>query len=203
MNQNPQTPEQNESETPNQEKIENQEAGNSTPTFHFENILMKRFIATFIDMVLIGVASVILIVPVMMVLGKTFGTLFSFFVFAAAAAAILLKDMPYKIGELDGQTPGKKAMNIRVTTLQGNPITMQQSIQRNLIPASGYVIAAVSSLINSLPLGIIAGIAGLVIILPLMLISLLANLFEIYKIFSAPQHRRIGDEMAGTIVAWE
>ncbi|MFZ5951601.1 MAG: RDD family protein [Candidatus Rifleibacteriota bacterium] len=181
----------------------NDQAQPEQAKFHFEDILMKRFIATFIDMVLVGVTATILIVPVMMILGKTLGAMFSFFVFSAAAAAILLKDMPYKIGELDGQTPGKKAMNIRVTDLNGNPITIQQSIQRNLIPASGYVIAAVSALINVIPLGIIAGIAGFFIILPLMLISIGANLFEIYKIFSSPQHRRIGDQMANTIVAWE
>ncbi len=113
--------------------------------------------------------------------------------------------MPYKVDafELDGQSPGKKAMNIRVTDLQKKPITMKQSIQRNLIPASGYVIAAVASLIHAIPFDFLTGLVGLFIITPLMLISLIANLIEIYKIFSAPQHRRIGDQMANTIVAWE
>lgn len=190
-----------QTETAQQQPVQDTTA--SGEKFYFENILMKRFVATFIDMVLVGVAATVMIVPVMMLLGKTLGALFSFFVFATAAGAILLKDTPFKLGELDGQTPGKKVMNIRVTNLNKQPITMQQSIQRNLIPASGYVIAAVSALINVIPLGFIAGIAGFFIILPLMAISILANLFELYKIFSAQQHRRIGDQMAGTIVAWE
>lgn len=186
-----------------QESVQNK--GSSAPQFYFENILMKRFIATFIDLVLVGTAATIILIPAMMVLPRMFSALFAFFVFATAAVAILLKDMPYRINfaELDGQSPGKKAMNIRVTDLNKNPITMQQSIQRNLIPASGYVIAAVSSLIHIIPFDFLTGIAGLFIITPLMLISLIANLVEIYKIFSAPQHRRIGDQMANTIVAWE
>lgn len=186
-----------------QESVQNKSS--SAPQFYFENILMKRFIATFIDLVLVGTAATLILVPAMMMLPRMFAALFAFFVFATAAVAILLKDMPYKISfaELDGQSPGKKAMNIRVTDLNKNPITMQQSIQRNLIPASGYVIAAVSSLIHIIPFDFLTGIAGLFIITPLMLISLIANLVEIYKIFSAPQHRRIGDQMANTIVAWE
>lgn len=190
------------SETPPAEAT----AADSGPAFHLENILMKRFIATFIDMVLIGVSATILIVPGMWILPKSpvnFGALFGFFVFAAAAGAMLLKDMPYKFAELDGQSPGKKAMNIRVTNLSKEPITMQQSINRNLIPASGYIIAAISSLINVIPLGFITGIAGFFIIVPLLLISMAANLFEIYKIFSGKRNRRWGDQFAETIVSWE
>lgn len=189
----------------NADKAQDQGNSGSAEQFYFENILMKRFIATFIDLVLVGTASTVLVIPASLILPRMFASLFSFFVFAAASLAILLKDMPYKVEafELDGQSPGKKAMNIRVTDLQKKPITMQQSIQRNLIPASGYVIAAVASLIHAIPFDFLTGLVGLFIITPLMLISLIANLIEIYKIFSAPQHRRIGDQMANTIVAWE
>ncbi|GAB4274568.1 MAG: hypothetical protein Kow0029_15040 [Candidatus Rifleibacteriota bacterium] len=194
-----------EQPTPQPEAEPNQSQTNSQ-AFYFENILIKRFIATFIDMVLIGVASTILIIPAMLILPKSpinLGALFCFFVFSAATAAILLKDTPFKFAELDGQTPGKKAMNIRVTDLNKKPITMQQSIQRNLIPASGYVIAAISSLINVIPLGPISGILGLFVVLPLLFLCFMANAYELYKIFSDPQHRRWGDQIAGTIVAWE
>lgn len=199
------TQQQSDSEAQTGNPSEVQGKPGSAPQFHFENILMKRFIATFIDLVLVGTAATIILIPAMLILPRMVSAFFAFFVFAAAATAVLLKDMPYKIAavDLDGQSPGKKAMNIRVTDLNKNPITMQQSIQRNLIPASGYVIAAISSLIHIIPFDILTGIAGLFIITPLMLISMIANLVEIYKIFSAPQHRRIGDQMANTIVAWE
>lgn len=201
------TPEQQQQPPEAAEQATEQAKTNSNQVFHFENILMKRFVASFIDLVLVGVAATIITVPAMFVLPKSpinFASLFGFFVFAAASAAVLLKDMPYKMGDmLDGQTPGKKAMNIRVTDLNKNPISMEQSIKRNLIPASGFVIAAISQLINVIQIPFLTGMVGFFVILPLLAISFFANIFEIYKIYSAPQHRRWGDQLANTIVAWE
>jgi uncharacterized RDD family membrane protein YckC len=108
--------------------------------------------------------------------------------------------MPYEFAGLDGQSPGKKALGIRVTDLNKKPLTMEQSIKRNLIPASAYIIAVVSSLFHAIPIGFIAGLAGFFIILPLLGISFLANIFEVYKMYAAPMNRRWGDMLADTIV---
>lgn len=174
--------------------------------FHLDSILQKRLIATFIDMVLVGVVVIILTLPAMVILPSSpinFAALFGFFVCAAGAAIILVKDMPFQFAGLDSQTPGKKAMNIRVTDMKGDPITMQMSINRNIIPALPMVIGALSNLLNIVTIPIISGLATFFIITPLLLVAFVANIFEMYKIFSGQQHRRWGDTFAGTIVAWE
>jgi uncharacterized RDD family membrane protein YckC len=189
----------------------NQEVSNSANVavkqFHLEQIFQKRLIATFIDLVLTGVATIILSVMAMMILPTApinFAAMFSFFISAAAAALILVKDAPFKIADLlDGQTPGKKAMNIRVTDLQGSPITLQMSIHRNIIPALPYLVGALANLINVIPFQPVTGLLTFFIIIPLMGAAVIANIFEIYKIFKGERNRRWGDEFAGTIVAWE
>lgn len=169
-------------------------------SFHLDQILQKRLLATFIDLVLVGVVSSVLIFIVTFI-SPFIGAIFSFFVFAAAAVVVLVKDMPYKMGELDSQSPGKKAMNIRVTDLQGNPISLKQSIQRNAVLAMPYLVSAIGSLFAMIP---IIGIVGtLLIVMPLMIIAFAANCYEIYRIYSGERNRRWGDEFAGTIVAWE
>lgn len=170
-------------------------------SFHLDQILQKRLLATFIDLVLVGVISSLLIFVAVFILPSILSSIFSFFVFMASSVLILIKDMPFKIGELDSQTPGKKAMNIRVTDLQGNPISLKQSIQRNAILAMPYVVSALGSLFAMIP---IIGVVGtLLIVLPLMMITFIANCYEIYRIYSGERNRRWGDEFAGTIVAWE
>ncbi|PKL46865.1 MAG: hypothetical protein CVV42_14890, partial [Candidatus Riflebacteria bacterium HGW-Riflebacteria-2] len=121
-------------------------------SFHLDQILQKRLLATFIDLVLVGVVSSVLILIAVFVLPSIIASMFGFFVFMAAAVVILVKDMPFKIGELDGQTPGKKAMNIRVTDLQGKPITIKQSIQRNAVLAMPYAVSALGSLFAIIPI---------------------------------------------------
>lgn len=169
-------------------------------SFHLDQILQKRLLASFIDLVLVGVGASVLIFIVAFV-SPFLGSIFSFFVFLTAGIVILIKDMPFKIGELDSQSPGKKAMNIRVTDLKGGPITLKQSIQRNAIVAMPYAVSALGSLFAMIP---IIGVVGtLLIVLPLMLISFAANCYEIYRIYSGERNRRWGDQFAGTIVAWE
>ena len=169
--------------------------------FHLDQILQKRLLATFIDLVLVGVVAAVLLFMATMFLPRLLGALFSFFVLTGAGALILVKDMPFKYGEFDSQSPGKKAMNIRVTDLQGDPITVKQSIQRNAILAMPYVVMALGSLFSIIP---ILGLLGtLLIVLPLLLITSGANIYEIYRIYSGERNRRWGDELAGTIVAWE
>jgi uncharacterized RDD family membrane protein YckC len=212
MNENQTTEQNQEVEQPTEGQPQEQAQANdeveqqTSPGFHLEGILGKRLVATFIDFVLVGVAAVVISLPAYFILPSTpvnLGALANAIVWGLGAAAILLKDMPFQIGPLDGQSPGKKAMGIRVTDMNKKPITMQQSVKRNLSPASGYVIATISSLLNVIRIPIISGMMGFFIILPLMAISFLAILFEVYKIYSGPQNRRWGDELAGTIVAWD
>jgi len=199
-------------ENQTQQANENEQAAsaahenNGARQFHLNSILQKRLIATFIDMVLVGVAVIILTLPAMVILPNSpinFAALFGFFVSAAGAAVILVKDMPFQFAGLDSQTPGKKAMNIKVTDMKGDPITMQMSINRNIIPALPMIIGALSNLLNIVTIPFITGLATFFIITPLLLVALVANLFEMYKIFTGQQHRRWGDTFAGTIVAWE
>jgi len=170
-------------------------------TFHLDQIMQKRLLASFIDLVLIGVAASVLIFLAAFVLPNMIASLFGCIVFLAAGALVLIKDMPFKIGDFDGQTPGKKVMNIRVTDLQGNPITLKQSVQRNIVLAMPYAVSALGSLFSIIPL--IGFVGTLLIVIPLMLLTFVANCYEIYRIYSGERNRRWGDEMAGTIVAWE
>lgn len=168
-----------------------------------QKLIFKRFIGTFIDLVMVTVPAVIITLPAFFLLPQkpvNMAAMFNFLVFLAAGVAIMMKDTPFQFGPLDGQTPGKKAMNIRVTTLVGRPITMAMSIKRNIIPALPLLVSAVSAAIYIVPIPIISEIASVAIVLPLFLISLAANIFEIYKIQTGEQNRRWGDQLAGTIV---
>jgi uncharacterized RDD family membrane protein YckC len=168
-----------------------------------QKLIFKRFIGTFIDLVMITVPAVIITLPAFFLLPQkpvNLAAAFNFLIFLAAGIAVLVKDTPFQLGPLDGQTPGKKAMNIRVTTLVGRPITMGMSIRRNIIPALPLLVSAISAAIYIVPIPFLSEIASMVIVLPLFLISLLANFFEIYKIHTGDQNRRWGDTLAGTVV---
>ncbi len=168
-----------------------------------QKLIFKRFIGTFIDMVMITVPAIIITLPAFFLLPQkpvNLAALFNFLVFLAAGIVMLIKDMPFQLGPLEGQTPGKKAMNIRVTDLTGRPITMMMSVRRNIIPALPLLVSAVSAGIYIIPIPVISELASLIIVMPLFLISLFTNLFEIYKIQTGEQNRRWGDTFAGTIV---
>lgn len=184
--------------------VERQAAGQ--PTFHLEDIFTKRLIAGFIDGVIIGASATILLLPGMIFLPKTpvnIASVYGFFVFATAAVLMLIKDMPYKFWELENQTPGKKVMNIKVTDLQGNPITAEMSIKRNFLPAVPFIVSAISMLFTVVHIPIITPIIGFVVFLPMSMLAFVAIVFEVYKIYAGERNRRFGDTMAGTIVSWE
>ncbi len=204
MNQISQAPQNEENSEPNEttENVEN----NTFKEFHLENIFLKRIIACFLDSFMVGAFAAISLLPGLFLLPyKPINILaiYGFFIFAAAAGIILIKDTPFQIGPFDSQTPGKKAMNIKVYDLNKKPITMEMSIKRNIVPAFPFIISAISFLIRVIPFGFITSILGLVLILPLLLLSVIAMAYEVYKIYSGKQHRRWGDEFSGTIVAWE
>lgn len=168
-----------------------------------QKLIFKRFIGTFIDMVMISFPVLIITLPAFLVLPQkpvNLFAMFQFLIFLVAAVVMLIKDMPFQLGPLEGQTPGKKAMNIRVTDLAGRPITLMMSIRRNIIPALPLLVTAVLLATYIIPIRTIAELARLFIVMPLFLVSLAANIFEIYKIHTGDQNRRWGDVFAGTMV---
>lgn len=168
-----------------------------------QKLIFKRFIGTFIDMVMITVPAIIITLPAFFLLPQkpvNLAALFNFLVFLAAGAIMLIKDMPFQLGPLEGQTPGKKAMNIRVTDLAGRPITLIMSVRRNIIPSLPLLVSAISAAIYIIPIPVISELASIFIVMPLFLVSLAANIFEIYKIHTGDQNRRWGDVFAGTMV---
>lgn len=184
--------------------IKHQAAGQ--PTFHLDDIFAKRLIAGFIDGVIIGATASVLLLPGMIFLPKSpvsIASVYGFFVFCAAAALMLIKDMPYKFWELENQTPGKKVMHIKVTDLQGNPINMGMSIKRNFLPAVPFMVSAISMLFTVIHIPIISPIIGFVVFLPMSMLATLAVIFEVYRLYAGERNRRFGDTTAGTIVSWE
>lgn len=168
-----------------------------------QRLVFKRFIATFIDMVMICVPAIIIMLPAMFALPQkpvNFSALFNCVIFLVVALIMLLKDSHYQIGPLDGQSIGKKAMNIRVTDLAGKPITAMMSIRRNIIPALPLLVSAISAALHIVQIPVISKFLGVAVILPLFLVALVANIYELYKIQTGEQNRRWGDELAGTLV---
>jgi len=168
-----------------------------------QRLIFKRFIATFIDMVMLSVPAIIIMLPAMFLLPQkpvNLAALFNCVIFLIVALAMLLKDSHYQIGPLDGQSMGKKAMNIRVTDLAGKPITAMMSIRRNIIPALPLLVSAVSAALHIVQIPVISKFLGIAVILPLFLVALVANIYELYKIHTGEQNRRWGDELAGTVV---
>ncbi|MEW6081656.1 MAG: RDD family protein [Bacillota bacterium] len=125
--------------------------------------LGKRVVAAIIDGLIAGCVS---LVPVV---GGV-----------AGFAYVLLKD-----GFLDGASPGKKAMGLRVVEVgSGARAAYGESIRRNLI-------FAIPNLITIIPL------IG-AIIAPIL--ALLVYLLELYIAWRDPRGRRYGDHIASTQV---
>lgn len=134
--------------------------------------LAKRFIAALIDGVL---AAVVSMVPVI-------GGI-------VAAAYMLVRD-GLDLEFMDGRSIGKKIMKLRPSTIDGTPMTIEKSIRRNWMFAFG----ALTSLLLFIP------IIGWLLIPFVGMIALAIGLYEIYKVLTDPQGRRLGDTMAGTKV---
>lgn len=137
--------------------------------------LMTRFLAFFIDAVIV---SVIGLVPLL-------GTL------VGIGYALLRDGLTFEF--MDGRSIGKKLMKLRVVRHDGAAMDMATSARRNwplavgslaqgllILPVIGWIL---------LPFAVIAG-------------AVLA-LFEAYKVYSAPDGRRWGDALAGTMVVTE
>lgn len=150
--------------------------------------LVKRGIALFIDMLIVGVvfAIVFFVGGIFSFASGFLGSLIFAVGYAAAAAAILLRDVAFQ-----GRSPGKKIMGLGVVTASGGAITANESIRRNATLAVGMA-------------------GGVLTIIPILggLVWMLANLaqfglfvYEVYLI--ANNQPRLGDKIAGTQVVYQ
>jgi uncharacterized RDD family membrane protein YckC len=132
--------------------------------------LAKRFIAALIDGV---IAAVIGFIPV---IGSFVG-----------AAYMLLRD-GLELDFMNGRSIGKKVMKLRPVTSDGSKMTIEKSIKRNWM----FALGAFNGILLFIP------ILGWALMIILSIIGLLIVLFEIFKVVTDSEGRRLGDNMAGT-----
>lgn len=123
-------------------------------------------------------------------IGSAIGGLISGVLIAAFMAA---RDIIFK-----GNSIGKHVMKLKVVDASTNgPITLIQSIKRNIFFVIPPALSAIFSLFSIIPfVGIITGIIDLLI----GLAALVFFVIEVIKIVSTPDGIRIGDNLAGTKV---
>lgn len=134
---------------------------------------VKRFLAVFIDGIIVAVISGILgaIVPI---LGGVVGL-----------ALYLARD-----AALDGQSPGKKIMGLRAVTASGGKVTINESVLRNATLSIAYL----WQIFNAVPL------LGL-LTTPILLVGGLVSLYECFLVLT--DKPRLGDNIAHTHVITE
>lgn len=134
--------------------------------------LAKRFIAAVIDAV---IAAVLGFIPLV-------GSI-------AGAAYMLLRD-GLELDFMDGRSIGKKVMKLRPVTSDGSKMTIEKSIRRNWM----FGLGAFHGILLFIP------ILGWLLMIILSIVGLLIGLFEIFKVLTDSEGRRLGDNMAGTKV---
>ncbi|NWF99581.1 MAG: RDD family protein [Thermoanaerobaculaceae bacterium] len=90
----------------------------------------------------------------------------------------------------DKRSPGKKIMKLRPVRLDGQPMTMEVSIKRNL-PLAVYCVGYLFWVIPVL---------GWLVSLPIFAIGAIVSLIEAVLALTDPEGRRMGDKYAGTKV---
>lgn len=132
----------------------------------------KRIVAAVIDCI---VAAVLNSVPAI-------GGLVS-------AAYWLVRD-GLDISFMDRRSLGKKVMKLRPIRLDGKPMDIETSARRNWMFALGGVIWFLKYIF----------ILGWLLIGPVVLAALALGIYELYRVITDPEGRRLGDTMAGTKV---
>lgn len=107
----------------------------------------------------------------------------------ASVAYFLVRD-GLEIDFMDQRSLGKKIVGLRPIRLDGRPMDLETSVRRNWM----WGIGAITSLLVYIP------ILGWALIPFVMLAAVAIGLFEIYNVFTDPEGRRWGDNMAGTKV---
>ena len=134
--------------------------------------LGKRFIAAVIDAV---IAAVLGVIPVV---GGLVG-----------AAYMVVRD-GLDVDFMRNRSLGKKIMKLRPVHMDGSAIDLQASFRRNWM----FGIGALTGALIYIP------ILGWVLIPIVALVGLVIGVFEIIKVFSDPEGRRWGDNLADTKV---
>jgi uncharacterized RDD family membrane protein YckC len=106
---------------------------------------LKRFLAYFIDCVILGIIAQITIVGAVLAVGGW-----------------LARDVVW-----EGNSVGKKLIGLRAVTAAGTPVTINDSVRRNAIFAAGAVAAVLARLglfgaVAAMPLAYAAGLLALV-----------------------------------------
>ncbi len=134
--------------------------------------LSKRFIAAVIDA---AIAFVIGFIP---------------FIGGLIGAAYWLVRDGLELDFMDGRSVGKKIMKLRPVRLDGLPMDIPTSVKRNWMFSLGGVIQVL----------LFIPILGWLLMIPVAFVALGLGLFEIYKVVTDAQGRRLGDSMGGTKV---
>lgn len=95
-----------------------------------------------------------------------------------------------EVGSLRYRSPGKYVMGLDLVRLDGHPVSLETSIQRNWMLGLSSIAGAF----------IIVPIVGGVLASFLSLAGLGLILFEIYNVFADPSGRRWGDRLGNTKV---
>ncbi len=104
----------------------------------------------------------------------------------------------------NGQTPGKRAMGLRVLTTAGEPINGMQAIQRNLFRYADMMpIIPVLALITALNIDLDLESPSPALLLVMMISPLPTYMLGIITPMLNPRNQRIGDLVADTLVVVE
>jgi uncharacterized RDD family membrane protein YckC len=106
-----------------------------------------------------------------------------------AAAYWLVRD-GMEIDFMDRRSVGKKVMKLRPIRLDGQPMDVATSARRNWM----FALGGVAWFLKYIP------ILGWLLLVPVGIVALALGLYELYRVISDPQGRRLGDAMAGTKV---
>ena len=155
-----------------------------------------RLIAMAIDIGILIVLGVVgfLIHMIFSFVGRGIGGAIGGLISGAIVAAFMAtRDIIFK-----GNSIGKHVMKIKVVDASTNgPITLVQSVKRNIFFVIPPALSAIFSIFSIIPfLGIITGIIDLLV----GLAALVFFVVEVIKIVSTPEGIRIGDNLAKTKV---
>lgn len=164
------------------------------------DMLKRRVIACFVDVVFLGALAGILQIFLRVIPYDILRDILALMVTSFFCFVTLAKDGPtWFIEALRGQSPGKKAMGLIVTKLDGQTnITFRDSIVRNIplaVPYGILLIPMIGSYLTFIPRIVFFSIGLLGALVYLLLMGL-----EVLLMYKDPDMRRWGDKKAETRV---
>lgn len=155
----------------------------------------KRIIAVLID----ALIALLLYLLLSFLLTPLFGL--GHLIATLAAAVFLLFRDAIPIGDLNGASPGKRFLGLRVIQGNGRECDLTASFKRNLTIAAGWLVNTAFLLLalifSFIPLvEVLIGFAGIIT----GIVVLLALITELVKVISDERGIRLGDILADTVV---